>query len=164
MTENVSFSIPKYDPNLIAEYRKEFDRVDVDKNQYLDKKEFIDYLVQQGQSTKMAKITYKIVDMNHDHQISFDEFADYIHAACEIVTNNDVNAYLRLVFRASDKKKDNHLDKKGFKKFMKFMDIPVGFFDANKKFKKFDTDKSGTIEFDEITRMYHFEMEKDGGK
>ena len=158
--ESIAFQVPQYDQDHLDEYRAEFNFVDKDKNGFLDRDEFIDYLVKQGTDKKMAKVTCKIVDVNHDNKISFDEFAEYIHSSIAICENNDVEAYLRLVFKSCDKNHNNSLDKKEFKKFMKFMNIPVSFFNASKKFKQFDTDKSGSIEFDEIMNMYKFEMDK----
>lgn len=156
--EDISFSVPEFDPELLEEYRKEFDRIDTDKNSYLDKKEFKQYLLEQGYSKKMVKVTYQIVDCNHDNKISFEEFASFVQASVKIISENDVNEYLQLVFNSCDKNKDGKLDKKEFTKFMKFMNIPVGFFQKDKKFKKVDTDNSGTIEFPEILQFYNFEM------
>lgn len=156
--EEIAFSVPEFDPELIEEYRKDFNRVDKDKNSYLDKKEFKQYLLEQGYEKKMVKVTYQIVDRNHDNKISFEEFACFIQASVKYVSENDINSYLKLVFDSCDKNKDGKLDKKEFTQFMKFMDIPVGFFQKDKTFKKIDTDHSGSIEFPEITQYYNFVM------
>lgn len=161
---NISFSVPDFDPDLLDEYRKEFDRIDTDHNHYLDKKEFTQYLLNQGYSKKMVKVTYKIVDINHDGKIAFDEFAEFIQSSVKIVEENDVNAYLKLVFKSCDTNHDGSLDKKEFAKFMKFMNIPVGFFQKDKKFKQVDTDGSGNIDFEEIMQFYHFTMSNEGRK
>lgn len=163
-TESISFSVPEFDPDLLDEYRKEFERIDTDHNHYLDKKEFTQYLLEQGYTKKMVKVTYQIVDGNHDNKISFDEFANFIQSSVKIVEENEVNSYLQLVFNSCDKNKDGKLDKKEFVKFMKFMNIPVGFFQKDKKFKKVDTDGSGSIEFPEILQYYHFVMANEGNK
>ena len=158
--QTLTFNIPKYDPDLLAEYKKEFDRADSNSDGFLLKDEFLKYLSNQGQTKEMARITYKIVDINRDRKISFEEFADYIHSACQIELNNDVTSYLRLVFRSCDRKKTGYLDKKGFLKFMKYMNLPVGFTQKNKKFKQFDTDKDGKISFEELVALYNYEIEK----
>ncbi|KAK8883997.1 hypothetical protein M9Y10_043100 [Tritrichomonas musculus] len=157
-SDNIHFTVPEFDPDLIEEYRKEFNAIDVDHNGYLDKKEFKKYLSDQGYKEKQIKITYKIVDVNHDHKIHFEEFAHFIQATVQIVEKNDVNAYLTLVFKSCDKNHNNTLNKKEFVRFMKCMDLPVGFFEKNKKFKEVDTDKSGHIEYDEIVNYYNFRM------
>lgn len=158
MSEDVDFTVPEYDPAMIEEYRKEFNRIDVDHNGYLDKEEFKKYLLTQGYKDRQVKITYKIVDVNHDHRIHFEEFARYVQASVEIIENNDVHLYLKLVFNSCDKNNDGSLNKKEFIRFMKCMDLPVNFFQRSKKFKEADVDKSGSIDFNEIVKYYNFRM------
>lgn len=158
MTEEIDFTVPEYDPDLIEEYRKEFNAIDVDHNGYLDKKEFKKYLLSQGYKERQVKVTYKIVDVNHDHKILFDEFARFVQSTVEIVANNDVSYYLKLVYKSCDKNNNGTLNKKEFIRFMKCMDLPVNYFKRNKRFKEADLDKDGKINYDEIVKYYHFRM------
>ena len=143
MTEEIDFTVPQYDPDMIEEYRKEFNAIDVDHNGYLDKKEFKKYLLKNGYKERQVKITYKIVDVNHDHKIHFEEFANFIQSTVEIIEKNDVNKYLKLVYKSCDKNNNGTLNKKEFARFMKCMDIPVNFFNKSKKFKEADSNKNG---------------------
>ena len=148
----VPIDVHNFKEHQLQQLKVDFGNFDKNGNGRLDKKEFVQWLVHNGSTEKNAKHAFEIADVNKDGTLSLNEFLDYARKLDDVQLNGDLDEYIRMVFKAADKKKEGELDMKGFKKFMKLMNTPVGLFSAKKIFSKYDEDTSGMITFDEMLK------------
>ncbi|KAK8866865.1 hypothetical protein M9Y10_009833 [Tritrichomonas musculus] len=156
--ETVDFSYQDFDPKYLESLSHDFYKFDTNGDGRLDKKEFVQWLVEGGTKEKAAKNLFYVADTNNDGSLSLDEFKRYAQLQQNMILKGDVEEYVRNVYNSVKARGGNHsgLNKKEFVKFMELMNTPVSFFKKGKIFKEYDTDGSGTIEFDELMRKIYF--------
>lgn len=161
-TLDVPFSYENFDIKYLESLLHDFQKYDKNGDGRLVKKEFVQWLVDGGTKKKVAKRLFYVADSNNDESLSFDEFKHFAQIQHDMIVKNDVKSYAKLIYTSvkSRGKYPNGLTKKEFLKFMKLMNTPVGFFDRRKIFKKYDADKNGTIDFDEIMSKINFKQQK----
>jgi Ca2+-binding EF-hand superfamily protein len=145
----MNLKMPVIDQSMETSFRQAFAEVDSDGNGQLDKKEFAQFLLATGQDFG-SKYIFEIVDSDHSGTISIEEFLRFGRAIADMNAKKDFKRYLNLVFISCDVGKKGTLTSAEFMKFMKYIGMPISFFDRRKAMKTFDTDGNGTFDFDEI--------------
>ena len=156
--QKVHFSYSDFDPKYLESLSRDFYKFDANGNGRLDKKEFVKWLVSSGTNEKTAKNLFYVADSNNDGSLSLEEFKHYAQLQKNMILKGHVEEYARNIYNSVKSRGKDHqgLNKKEFLKFMELMNSPPKFFQKSKIFKQYDTDGSGTIEFDEIMRQIEF--------
>ena len=132
-----------------------FQKYDKDHSGALDKKEFRSYFVEATRLTlgvtRNHQYVFEIIDADHSKTVSFDEFIAFQDAMLEIQESMDIKKYYKMIYDSCDRGSKGYLTPKEFKKFLKYMGMKVGVFEAKKQVKTFDIDGDGKIEWSEIT-------------
>ncbi|OHS93143.1 EF hand family protein [Tritrichomonas foetus] len=156
----VPVTISTFDKQYLESLKADFANYDADSSGCLDKKEFTNWLTNNGTPEKKAKHIFDIADADRNGRISFEEFRNFATTSDNIVIHGNLDAYIQMVFNAVDRKNTGHLNFAQFKQFMKYMDTPLGFFNARKMFRQYDEDGNGTVEFEELSKILNFQMNK----
>jgi Ca2+-binding EF-hand superfamily protein len=143
------FEMPNIDLVMETQFRELFTKLDTDGNGQLSKKEFRAFAAQCDPPISSPYL-FEIIDTNQNGNISIEEFLAFGRTLMPMVLGGDFEGYLKLVFESCDKGTKGKLTPAEFRKFMKYVGQPVGFFSRGKTLKIFDTDGSGTIDFNEI--------------
>jgi Ca2+-binding EF-hand superfamily protein len=147
--------VPEINDEVYDAFITLFKEADKDHDGKLSKSDF-NRLVKGMGELKNAQHLFDIIDVDHDKVVSLDEFKVFAKAMSDVATNLDLTSFMGLIFKACDRGNKGHLTKGEFLKFMKYSGSPVGFFQRNKVFKKWDTDGNGTIDMDEIMGHLNF--------
>jgi Ca2+-binding EF-hand superfamily protein len=137
------------DPKLRSQFTAFFERIDTNHNGELDKGEFRAFLKLLNEPTLKPNLFF-LIDTDHNGTISLDEFLNWSEACWEIGNTGNVEKWMRMAFDACDIGRKGHLTRTEFFKFMKYNGRPVSMLRRRKIFAKFDVDKNGTVDFDEI--------------
>lgn len=156
--ETVCVDIQGFDPADDI-FKTAFEQVDKDRNGFLDKKEFRQFMIQ-AKKEKVSKYMFNVIDKDRNGRVSLPEFLEFGRAMWAIISTGDSRAYMKMLFDACDTSDKGHLTKKEFLRFMKYAGSPVSFFQREKQFKKWDADGDGTVDFEEIMQKINFVLSK----
>ena len=154
--ESVPVSVPSFDP-ADKIFEESFREIDRDHNGYLDKAEFKQFMIKARQQ-HLSKHIFKIIDKDGNGKISLEEFLAFGRVMWAVVTKNNLEPYLKMIFDACDGKKKGWLTKREFYRFLKYTGNEPSLLKRRKQFKKWDTDGNGQIEFSEIMDNIDFVM------
>ena len=152
--EVVTVEVPSFNP-ADQIFQEAFHAVDKDKNGWLDKKEFREFLRQAGHG-KLSKHLFHIIDRDQNGKVSLQEFQEMGRAMWAAATQLNVEPYLKMVFDAVDKGAKGYLTKKEFVKFMTYTGNKVSILKQGKQFKDWDADGDGKLTLSEIMEKFHF--------
>ena len=138
----------KFDP-ADRLFEQAFHEVDHDRNGYLDKKEFREFMIHAKQE-KTSKFIFNIIDKDKNGKVSLTEFLEFGQCMWAAISNGDLRPYMKMLFDACDSGNKGYLTLSEFTKFMKYTGNPVSFFKKWKEFKMWDEDGNGRVEFEEI--------------
>ncbi|KAK8875792.1 hypothetical protein M9Y10_005967 [Tritrichomonas musculus] len=158
----VPFSFQEFDPRYLESLSHDYSKFDGNGDGRLNQDEFVRWLIAGGTKEKVAKNLFYVADSNNDGSISLDEFKKFAKTQQDMIVKGETEKYAKLIYD-SVKSHNNHsggLNKKEFLKFMELMNIPVGFFSKGKVFRQYDSDGSGTVDFDEIMHKINFRNEQ----
>lgn len=158
----VPFTYQEFDLDYLESLSHDFSKYDGDNDDRLNKKEFVEWLVNGGTKKKVAKHLFYVADKNDDGSLSLDEFRNFAKIQQDMIVKDDIEGYVKMIYDAvkARGKYSGGLKKKEFLKFMKLMNTPVGFFERNKVFNQYDENDNGTIDLDEIMKQVHFKQER----
>ena len=159
---DVPFSYEEYDHEYFDSLAKDFSKYGLNGDGFLNKKEFVLWSTDRGTDKKVAKHLFYVADFNNDGILSLDEFRHFALIQQEMIVQDEVHKYARMIY-TSVRSRCNYpggLKRKEFLKFMELMNTPVGFFERKKIFKQYDTDKDGTVDFNEIMARIYFKQRR----
>ena len=117
----VPIDVHNFKEHQLQQLKVDFGNFDKNGNGRLDKKEFVQWLVHNGSTEKNAKHAFEIADVNKDGTLSLNEFLDYARKLDDVQLNGDLDEYIRMVFKAADKKKEG--EQPSFMLWHIFLDI-----------------------------------------
>ena len=134
-----------------AAIRSLFDKYDANSNGRLEEQE-IQFLLEGdlGFSQEQSWAYFLLLDKNGDHNISFEEFQDWLRSGERFEILNDKAKYHYLskalsYFKSFDSDNSDTLDRAQFEKMMKFFGYET--VDMEKAFAEMDKDENGAVSF-----------------
>lgn len=152
--ETCVVNIDNFDPSDKL-FVQAFHDVDTDKNGYLNKSEFRQFMIEAKQE-KVSKYIFHVIDKDKNGKISLDEFLEFGRVLWSVISKGELRPYMKMLFDACDTGNKGYLTLNEFQKFMKYTGNPVGFFEKRKIFKAWDQDGNGRVDFDEIMNMVNW--------
>ena len=134
-----------------AAIRSLFDKYDANSNGKLEEQE-IQFLLEGelGLNQEQSGAYFLLLDKNGDHNISFEEFQDWLRSGERFEILNDKAKYHYLskalsYFKSFDSDNSDTLDRAQFEKMMKFFRYET--IDMEKAFAEMDKDENGAVSF-----------------
>lgn len=155
---DVDFCFQALDIKNLDKLSENFSKYDSDNDGRLNKKEFIQWLTDDGIEKAAARKLFYIADSNNEKSLSLQSFEEFAKFQNDMMIKDETDEYINYVYNCV-RSRSNHpggLNEKEFLKFMKLINTPVGVFNHKKVFKQYDLDQNGTIELDEIMNKINF--------
>lgn len=130
-----------------------FDKIDTDKNGYLDKHEFKSFLEKSGLDTKFIDAIFLVFGKDSPGLLTFNEFTGYLNAC--VIAEKDSKHLFRLIFEAVDKNKNGLLELDEVMEFTKLCGVVYSEEKAKEEVAKLDLNKDGKLDFYEICRAFN---------
>ena len=134
-----------------AAIRSLFDKYDANSNGKLEEQE-IQFLLEGelGFNQEQSGAYFLLLDKNGDHNISFEEFQDWLRSGERFEILNDKAKYHYLskalsYFKSFDSDNSDTLDRAQFERMMKFFSYET--IDMEKAFAEMDKDENGAVSF-----------------
>ncbi|EMD48291.1 troponin family protein [Entamoeba histolytica HM-3:IMSS] len=135
-----------------ADIKHVFDMIDTDHSGYLDIDEFVKACSQliEGCEKESAVALFHMADENGDGKMDLNEFKNMIEF---YLKNSEEEDPYVLLFKRCDVNGDGVLDKKEVFDILQSIDPNITIQDINETFDIYDTDKNGSLDFDEYMKM-----------
>ncbi|XP_078353672.1 uncharacterized protein LOC144638315 [Oculina patagonica] len=136
-------------PTIVV--RSLFEKYDTNGNGKLEEQEMQILLEEDlGLEREQAWLYFLLVDKNGDHDISFEEFNDWLRSEEHFEVLNDKEKFESLAkafdyFKSFDTDDSDTLDREQFERMMKFFGHET--VDMDKAFAKMDKDENGKVSF-----------------
>lgn len=147
MANNFDFT-----PEQMAQLKASFDRIDSDHNGYLDFDELKQFMEISHLDTSFIKAIFKVFDGNGDNKLAFSEFQQYLKAC--YMNTKDSRYLFRMIFNAIDHDHNGALELNEIVEFGDLLNKPITLEQAKKELAILDTDKNGSLEFEEICKAF----------
>lgn len=135
----------------VVAIRSLFDKYDANRNGKLEEQEMQTLLEGDlGLNPEQSWVYFLLLDKNGDHDISFEEFNDWLRSGEHFEILNDKAKFHSLwkafnYFKRFDTDDSDTLDRAQFESMMKFFGYNT--IDMDKAFAKMDRDENGTVSF-----------------
>ena len=136
----------------LAQLRQSFQVIDTDHNGLLDKEELTRFMKASGLDVKFVPAIFLLFDTNKDGGLSFDEFKEYLKAC--LMNGSDPRHFFRLIFNAIDSDGSGSLCAEEMVQFAQLCGKDITMEDALRELAIYDTDHSGSLEFDEVCKAF----------
>ncbi|KAH0791721.1 EF hand family protein [Histomonas meleagridis] len=129
-----------------------FNAIDADKNGFLSKQEFSQFMQANQLDPYFVEAIFRIFDKNNDGLLSFDEFLEYIDACNKSAA--DATYLFKLIFDCIDVDHDGLLDVYEMIEFGTLIGIPITLQQAQQDIMVLDTDMNGKLDFHELLKAF----------
>ena len=141
------------------DYMTVFDLIDTDKNGFIDKQEFRNYMITKTpfchckNPSETVDISFQLIDQDMSGEIDFQEFLRFMLILQDKPFEG--NEKLEFYFKLVDDDNSGKIEFNEIKRVLAALEKDCDMESCIKEFKKYDLNENGELSFDEFKRLFY---------